>query len=163
MHETGFLYFLFFNIHKALFIPSLIFVDANPFNSSMAFFNNGLFSYVFLTNDVTMWATVVNTIMQILSSGPNIFIKYLKESFTRFIFLPIILPLTSTTQTKSIGGLSNLFETFLVFTDKTAGTTNKLIILFIHLFFLIGSLSGYNLISKFYINSSAVIPSDIVN
>ena len=75
-----------------------------------------------------MWATVVNTIMQILSSGPNIFIKYLRESFTKLIFRPIILPLTSTTHTKSIGGLSNLLETFLVFKESTAGTTDILVI-----------------------------------
>lgn len=54
-----------------------------------------------------------------------------------------MLPLTSTTHTKSIGGLSILFSNFLVLTVKTAGTTyiQLLILLLSH---FTGFLSGLN-------------------
>ena len=47
--------------------------------------------------------------------------RYLNESLTRLIFFPIILPLTSTTQTISIGDLCVCYD-FDVMILNTDGT-----------------------------------------
>ncbi len=114
MQETGFLYFLFFSIQSPFSTPAAIFVEASPCMLKIIFFSFSLFSEVFLTQGVIKWDTVEKITIEILSSEPRIFIKYRSESFTKSIFLPIILPLTSTTQHKSIGGLPPFEDVFVL-------------------------------------------------
>jgi hypothetical protein len=63
-----------------------------------------------------------------------------------------MLPLTSTTQTKSIGGLSIFFNAFFVLIYNTAG---------IYFPDLIGFLSGFSFMFRFWTISSAVISLEI--
>ena len=103
---TGFLYFLALIRWSPCSKPSLMLVDPFDFSPNIVDLRYSLFSGVFLRNGNLNDAVVWNSTRAILSYGPNIFMIYLNEFFTRSSFLPCILPLTSTTQTKSIPALS---------------------------------------------------------
>jgi len=83
-----------------------MFVDPLPVMFLMAFLNCALFSSVFLKKGVKIVALLSKLINEILSSSFKILSKYFNDFLTSYAFVPPMEPLSSITQTKSIGILS---------------------------------------------------------
>ena len=77
---------------------------------------------MFLIHPIQGLASVLKVTIEIRSSGLKIFYKYLNESLTKSNFYPPMLPLTSTTQTKSIGALFYFCTPFYVSIFSTTGS-----------------------------------------